>query len=80
MEAESNTLGLRAPLCRLRLHTRHRTLTFEAYLVQLQHQRYLDHTCICAAGGSSHRRGCIRGATQQGAVGGGENSDEVWAL
>jgi melanoma-associated antigen len=81
-------VDLHALLCRLRLrpptqlalpaYTPHRTLTFDAYLIQLQRQGYLDRTRIGGAGGTSQKRGRGRGsgATQQG--GGGEDSDVAW--
>jgi melanoma-associated antigen len=82
-------VDLRALLRRLRLrpptqlalpaHTPHRTLTFDAYLVQLQRQGYLDRTRIGGVGGTSQKRGRGRagGTTQQGG-GGGEDNDVAW--
>ena len=82
-------MDLRALLRRLRLrpptqlalpaHTPHRTLTFDAYLVQLQRQGYLDRTRIGGIGGTSQKRGRGRagGTTQQGG-GGGEDNDVAW--
>ena len=82
-------MDLRALLRRLRLrpptqlalpaHTPHRTLTFDAYLVQLQRQGYLDRTRIGSVGGTSQKRGRGRagGTTQQGGAG-GEDNDVAW--
>ena len=91
----SHIVDLRMLLRRLRLrppiqlalpaHSPHRTLTFDAYLSQLQRQGYLDRTRIGAggsgAGGTSQKRGRGRGggATQQsGGSGGGDDSDAAW--
>jgi melanoma-associated antigen len=76
-------LRLRPPTqMALPVHTPHRTLTFDAYLVQLQRQGYLDRTRIgggsSGAGGTSQKRsrgGRGGGATQQG---GGEDNDVAW--
>ena len=82
-------MDLRTLLRRLRLrpptqmalpvHTPHRTLTFDAYLAQLQRQGYLDRTRIGGgAGGTSQKRsrgGRGGGATQHG---GGDDSDVAW--
>ena len=84
------SVDLRALLRRLRLrpptqlalpaHSTHRTVTFDAFLLQLERQGYLDRTRIGGAGGTSQKRsrGRGRGATQQGGVGGGEDSDVAW--
>lgn len=83
------TVDLRMLLRRLRLrpptqialpaHTPHRTLTFDAYLTQLQRQGYLDRARIGAGGAAQKRRRGAGGATQQpGAGGGGEENDVVW--
>jgi melanoma-associated antigen len=84
------TVDLRALLRRLRLrpptqlalpaHSTHRTITFDAYLLHLERQGYLDRTRIGGAGGTSQKRsrGRGRGTTQQGGVGGGEDSDVAW--
>jgi hypothetical protein len=76
-------LRLRPPIqLALPAHSPHRTLTFDAYLSQLQRQGYLDRTRIGAGGsgpgGSSQKRGRGRGggATQQ--AGGGEDDDAAW--
>ncbi|KAI9432402.1 MAGE-domain-containing protein [Lactarius indigo] len=58
-------------------HTPHRTLTFDAYLTQLQRQGYLDRTRIGASGAAQKRRRGGVGATQAGGAGGEEN-DVVW--
>ena len=75
-------LRLRPPIqLALPAHSPHRTLTFDAYLSQLQRQGYLDRTRIgpgaSGAGGTSQKRGRSRGggATQQG---GGEDNDAAW--
>ncbi|KAH9014476.1 MAGE-domain-containing protein [Lactarius hengduanensis] len=80
-------MDLRLLLRRLRLrpptqialpaHTPHRTLTFDAYLTQLQRQGYLDRTRIGAGGAAQKRRRGGVGATQAGG-GGGEENDAVW--
>src|SRR6266702_1210005 len=83
------TVDLRLLLRRLRLrpptqialpaHTPHRTLTFDAYLSQLQRQGYLDRARIGASGAAQkRRRGGGAGATQAGGGGGGEENDVVW--
>ena len=62
-------------------HTPHRTLTFDAYLSQLQRQDYLDRTRGGATGATQkRRRGGGAGATQQpgGGGGGGEENDVGW--
>src|SRR5260221_14411447 len=77
-------LRLRPPIqLALPAHSPHRTLTFDAYLSQLQRQGYLDRTRIGAggsgAGGTSQKRGRGRGgATQGGGSGGGEDHDAAW--
>ena len=83
-------VDLRQLLRRLRLRpptqialpalTPHRTLTFDAYLSQLQRQGYLDRARIGAAGATQKRRRGGGGATQQpaGGGGGGEENDVVW--
>ncbi|KAH9054702.1 MAGE-domain-containing protein [Lactarius vividus] len=80
-------MDLRLLLRRLRLrpptqialpaHTPHRTLTFDAYLTQLQRQGYLDRTRIGAGGAAQKRRRGGVGAMQAGS-GGGEGDDVVW--
>jgi hypothetical protein len=87
----STKADLRMLLRRLRLrpptqialpaHTPHRTLTFDAYLSQLQRQGYLDRTRDGATGAAQKRRrgGGGAGATQQpGGGGGGEENDVRW--
>lgn len=85
-------MDLRTLLRRLRLrpptqlalpaHSLHRTLTLEAYLLQLQRQSYLDCSRVGAASsganGTSQKRGRGRtgGATQ--GSGGGEDNDVAW--
>ncbi|KAH9992547.1 MAGE family-domain-containing protein, partial [Russula compacta] len=85
-------MDLRMLLRRLRLrpptqlalpaHTQHRTLTLDAYLLQLQRQGYLDRTRIGGTGSTSQKRGRGGrgggGATQQGGSGAGEESDVAW--
>jgi hypothetical protein len=84
-----SAVDLRMLLRRLRLrpptqialpaHTPHRTLTFDAYLTQLQRQGYLDRARIGAGGAAQKRRRGGGGATQQpGGGGGGEENDVVW--
>ncbi|KAI9461517.1 MAGE-domain-containing protein [Russula earlei] len=86
-----NDMDLRALLRRLRLrpptqlalpaHSPQRTLTLEAYLLQLQRQGYLDRTYIGAgsgrAGETSQKRSRGRGggAMEQSGAGDGEDSD-----
>ena len=80
------TVDLRLLLRRLRLrpptqialpaHTPHRTLTFDAYLAQLQRQGYLDRARIGAGGAAQKRRRAGAGTAQQ--AGGGEENDVVW--
>jgi hypothetical protein len=72
-------LRLRPPTeIALPAHTPHRTLTFDAYLTQLQRQGYLDRARI-GAGGAAQKRRRGAGATQQpGGGGGGEENDVVW--
>jgi len=83
-------MDLRMLLRRLRLrpptqlalpaHSPHRTLTLDAYLVQLQRQGYLDRSRIGSGGanGAAQKRGRGRtgGATQ--GSGGGEDTDVAW--
>lgn len=83
-------MDLRLLLRRLRLrpptqlalsaHSPHRTLTLDAYLLQLQRQGYLDRSRIGSGGanGTSQKRGRGRagGATQ--GSGGGEDNDVAW--
>ena len=86
-------MDLRTLLRRLRLrpptqlalpaHSPHRTLTLDAYLLQLQRQGYLDRSRIGSAGsgganGTSQKRGRGRpgGATQ--GSGGGDDNDVAW--
>ena len=75
-------LRLRPPTqIALPAHTPHRTLTFDAYLSQLQRQGYLDRTRDGATGAAQkRRRGGGAGATQQpgGGGGGGEENDVGW--
>ena len=61
----------------LPVHIPHHTLTFDAYVTQLQRQGYLDPAHIGAGGAAKKRRGGGGGATQQ-AGGGGEEIDVVW--
>lgn len=73
-------LRLRPPTqLALPAHSPHRTLNFDAYLLQLQRQGYLLRTHIGGAGGTSQKRARGRpgGATQQGS-GGGEDNDVAW--
>lgn len=80
-------LRLRPPTqLALPAHTPHRTLTLDAYLLQLQRQGYLDRTRLGGTGGTSQKRGRGGrggggggggGATQQGGAG-GEESDVAW--
>ena len=77
-------LRLRPPTqLALPAHSPHRTLTLDAYLVQLQRQGYLDRSRIGSGGsgganGTSQKRGRGRpgGATQ--GSGGGEDNDAAW--
>ena len=77
-------LRLRPPTqLALAAHSPHRTLTLDAYLLQLQRQGYLDRSRIGSAGsgganGTSQKRGRGRpgGATQ--GSGGGEDNDVAW--
>ena len=81
-------MDLRLLLRRLRLrpptqivlpaHTPHRTLTFDAYLAQLQRQGYLDRARIGSGGAAQKRRRAGAGAAQQAGGGGGEENDVVW--
>src|SRR5580698_9946122 len=75
-------LRLRPPTqIALPAHTPHRTLTFDAYLTQLQRQGYLDRTRDGATGAAQKRRrgGGGAGATQQpGGGGGGDENDVRW--
>ncbi|KAI0252423.1 hypothetical protein BJV78DRAFT_1153766 [Lactifluus subvellereus] len=82
-DTEPGVLDLPALLRRLRLHpqaqlalpthTPHCTLTFDAYLLQLRRQGYLDRMRIGGAGNTSQKRGRGRGrgGTQQGGGAGG---------
>ena len=72
-------LRLRPPTqLALPAHSPHRTLNFDAYLLQLQRQGYLLRTHIGGgAGGAQKRaRGRPGGATQQ--ANGGEDNDVAW--
>ena len=77
-------LRLRPPTqLALPAHSPHRTLTLDAYLLQLQRQGYLDRSRIGGAGsgganGTLQKRGRGRtgGATQ--GSGGGEDNDVAW--
>ena len=78
-------LRLRLPTqLALPAHSPHRTLTLDAYLLQLQRQGYLHRTRLGGAGsggagGAAQKRGRGRpgGPTQQGS-GGGEDNDVAW--
>lgn len=73
-------LRLRPPTpLALPAHSPHRTLTLDAYLLQLQRQGYLDRLRIGSGGanGTSQKRGRGRGGATQGG-GGGDDNDAAW--